>query len=188
MTPKLEAAYAQPHRRYHTRRHIEACLALLDGFQLSDDDRRLLTWALWWHDAVYDPKAPDNEEQSARMALTDLPAFGASDAEAVEVARLIRLTAGHQVPADDRLGAILVSIDLAILGGDPAAYDEYVAQVREEYAHVPEALWRQGRARVMQKFLDAPVLYAEASLRAQLEGQARSNIAREIAKLQSPAQ
>ena len=30
MTPNLEAAYAQPHRRYHTRAHIEQCLALLD--------------------------------------------------------------------------------------------------------------------------------------------------------------
>ena len=56
MTPALEAAYAQPHRRYHTHAHIDDCLAKLTAVPaLSDPDRRLLTWAIWWRDAVYDP-------------------------------------------------------------------------------------------------------------------------------------
>lgn len=184
MTPALEAAYAEPHRRYHTRRHIEDCLSLLARFDLDEADRRRLTWAIWWHDAVYDPAAKDNEERSAQMALRDLPALGASPGEAQEVARLIRLTAGHQVPEDDRLGAILVSIDLAILGVPPADYDAYVAQVREEYAHVPEAAWRAGRAAVMRRFLDAPVLFPHPVMRAEREAQARANIARELQALE----
>jgi predicted metal-dependent HD superfamily phosphohydrolase len=180
----LEAAYAEPHRRYHTRRHVEACLELLDAWpDLSVADRRLLTWAIWWHDAVYDPRASDNEARSADLARRDLPALGVTPAEADEVARLILLTAGHQVAAGDRLGAVLVSIDLSILAAAPADYDAYAGSVRAEYAHVPDDLWRAGRARVLQHFLDAPVIFPDPAFRAAREAQARANLARELASL-----
>lgn len=186
MTPGLEALYAEPHRRYHSRAHIEACLNELAAVPgLSDRDRRLLTWALWWHDAIYDPTRGDNEEASADLARRDLPALGATPDEVDEVARLILLTKGHSVAEGDRLGALMVSIDLSVLGGDPDAYDAYADGVRHEYAHVPEPAFRAGRARVMRHFLEAPVLYADSAFRARLEEKARANIAREIAGLEA---
>lgn len=184
MTPALERAYAEPGRRYHTRRHIEDCLTKLDAWPgLAPEERRVLGWAIWWHDAVYDPQASDNEARSADMARADLSALGATASEVDEVARLILLTAGHRVPDGDRLGAIMVSIDLSILAAEPAAYDAYSAAVREEYAHVPEALWRPGRARVLQHFLDAPVIFADPAFSAAHEAHARANLVREIASL-----
>ena len=184
MTPALEAAYAEPHRRYHTRRHIEDCLAKLDAWPgLGAAERRLLTWAIWWHDAVYDPRASDNEAQSAELARADLPALGASAAEVEEVARLILLTAGHAVAGGDRLGEVLVSIDLSILAAAPGDYDAYVRDVRAEYAHVPEDLWRRGRGAVLQRFLDAAVIFPDPAFRAAHETRARDNLAREIASL-----
>lgn len=186
MTPGLEAAYAEPHRRYHSRAHIEACLNELAAVpDLTEQDRRLLTWALWWHDAIYDPTRGDNEEASAELARRDLPALGATPEEVEEIARLVLLTKGHSVADGDRLGALMVSIDLSVLGGDPAAYDAYAAGVRLEYAHVPEPVFRAGRARVMRHFLEAPVLYADHAFRARLEDKARANIAREIAALEA---
>ncbi|MFZ3005633.1 MAG: phosphohydrolase [Phenylobacterium sp.] len=184
MTPDLEAAYAQPHRRYHTRTHIEQCLALLDQVpDLMDSERQVLTYAIWWHDAVYDPTAADNEAKSAEMAKRDLRDLDVSLHAREEVARLIRLTAGHAVEEEDRLGEILVSIDLAILAAAPLDYDAYSRQIREEYAHVPDDAWRVGRAKVMQHFLDAPVIYPDPAFRALFEDVARANIAREIAAL-----
>lgn len=184
MTPELERAYAEPHRRYHTRRHIEQCLALLDTVpDLMDSERQVLTWAIWWHDAVYDAKASDNEAKSAEMAKGDLRDLGATIHQRDEVARLIRLTAGHQVEEGDRLGEILVSIDLSILAAPPADYDAYAAQVREEYAHVPDELWRAGRGRVLRHFLDAPVIYPDADSAFRWEEAARENLARELASL-----
>jgi predicted metal-dependent HD superfamily phosphohydrolase len=186
MTPALEAAYAEPHRRYHGRAHIEACLNELAAVpDLSDRDRRLLTWAIWWHDAVYDPRRADNEEVSAEMARRDLAGLSADPADIEEVARLILLTKGHAVADGDRLGALLVSIDLSILGADRAAYEAYAAGVRHEYRHVPEDAFRGGRARVMRHFLEAPALYADPAFRARLEEPARANIAREIAGLEA---
>jgi predicted metal-dependent HD superfamily phosphohydrolase len=185
MTPALEAAYAEPHRRYHARAHIEACLRELDGVAgLVERDRRLLTWAIWWHDAIYDPRAGDNEEQSALMARRDLAGLGAEPADIEEVARLVLLTKGHTVAEGDRLGALLVSIDLSVLGGAPADYQAYAAGVRFEYIHVPEEAFRVGRARVMRHFLEAPILYPEPAFRDRLEAQARLNIAAEITALE----
>lgn len=184
MTPALEAAYAEPQRRYHTRRHIEDCLMRLAAWPgLTEAERRVLTWAIWWHDAVYDPRASDNEARSADLARRDLAAMGAAPEDVDEVARLIELTAGHRVEPGDRLGEVLISIDLSILAADPDAYDAYAAAVRAEYAHVPEDVWRRGRSAVLQRFLDTPVIFPDPAFRAAHEGRARANLERELGSL-----
>ncbi len=184
MTPALLAAYAEPHRRYHTLAHVEDCLARLGEVEgLSAAERRVLELAVWWHDAVYDPTRSDNEERSAELAERDLVALGEPEEVRAEVARLVRLTKGHEVEADDRLGAVLVSIDLSILGAAPDDYDRYAAQVREEYGFVPDDAFRAGRAAVLRRFLDAGAIYPDAAFGARHEAPARANIARELAAL-----
>ncbi|MDQ0463945.1 putative metal-dependent HD superfamily phosphohydrolase [Caulobacter ginsengisoli] len=184
MTPNLLSAYAEPNRRYHTLAHIQACLAELDAVPgLSARDDRLLRHALWWHDAIYDARRSDNEARSAEMARRDLTALGFSAGEVEEIARLILLTRGHSVEPGDRLGALMVSIDLSILGAAPADYDRYAAGVRHEYAHVPEDAFRAGRGRVMRHFLETPILFAAPEFSARLDAPARANLARELATL-----
>ncbi len=189
MTPSLRAAYAEPQRRYHTLAHIEDCLARLAAVTdlsdraVSDRDRAILTAALWWHDAVYDPTRGDNEALSAEMAARDLPALGYAPEDVAEVERLILLTKGHQVPEGDPLGALMVSIDLSILGAEPEAYDAYAQAIREEYAHVPEDVYRFGRARVLQHFLEASTLFPDPGFAARFDKTARANLSREIAAL-----
>jgi predicted metal-dependent HD superfamily phosphohydrolase len=183
MLPHLEAAYAEPHRRYHTRRHVEDCLDKLASVEgLSERDRRVLERAIWWHDAVYDPMRGDNEDKSAELAERDLPGLRTPPGETAEVARLIRLTKGHEVEPGDRLGAILVTIDLSILGAPPADYDAYARAIREEYAHVPDDAFRAGRAQILRRFLDGPI-YPLPDLMPGLEARARDNLRREIALL-----
>ena len=97
-------------------------------------DREILSAAIWWHDVVYDATRADNEELSARLAEQHV-----REDISQEVGRLIRLTKTHDVQAGDHLGAILISIDLSILGAEPARYDAYAAAIRQEFIHVPEA-------------------------------------------------
>jgi predicted metal-dependent HD superfamily phosphohydrolase len=186
MIPTLEAAYAEPHRRYHTRAHIEACLAELGKVEgLSAEDRRTLEYAIWWHDAVYDPHRSDNEERSADLARQDLGRLGVPDGQIDEAARLILLTKGHEVAPGDGIGALLVSIDLSILGAAEADYDAYADGVRFEYAFVPEEAFRAGRAAILERFLESPSLYPDPGFRSRLEAPARANLRREIARLRS---
>ena len=118
---ELISRYREPHRRYHTMAHIEDCLGQVEAStDLTTDQRALLEAAIWFHDAIYDPTRNDNEAESARLARERLAAGGAAGSFVDEVERLILLTAGHSVGPDDPLGARLVSIDLSILGSEPA--------------------------------------------------------------------
>jgi predicted metal-dependent HD superfamily phosphohydrolase len=181
---RARAAYAQLHRPYHDRRHLDECLAELDWVvNLDENKRRILRWAILWHDAVYEPGRRDNERRSAKLAQTELTRCGVDHADVEEVVRLIRLTEKHRVASGDRLGALMVSIDLAILGADPARYKAYAADVRLEYSHVPEKLWRMGRTLVLERMLDKDVLFPDREFRDRLEAQARANMTAEIASL-----
>ena len=185
MTPALRAAYAQRHRRYHTLAHVEDCLTKLAKVQgLTDPERSLLEYAIWWHDAVYEPTRSDNEAASAAMALRDLAQMSVTEGDRAEVARLILLTAGHAVDPSDRAGAILVSIDLSILAASPDAYDVYSKAVREEYAHVPDLAFRRGRTVALRKFLAVPILFPHPPLAAIWDAPARVNLTREVTSLE----
>jgi predicted metal-dependent HD superfamily phosphohydrolase len=176
---ELVAAYAAPGRHYHNLTHIEDCLAALayvDG--LSTVEREILQEAIWWHDVVYDPTRTDNEELSARLAEQHVQAELRR-----EVGRLIRLTKTHDVEAHDRLGAILISIDLSILGAEPARYDAYSAAIRQEFIHVSDLDYRAGRGGVLRRFAARPVIFPDAGFAAMYDRRARENLARELTSL-----
>jgi predicted metal-dependent HD superfamily phosphohydrolase len=176
---ELVAAYTAPGRHYHNLTHIEDCLAALARVEnLSPLERETLSEAIWWHDVVYDATRSDNEELSARLAEQH-----AYENLRQEVGRLIRLTKTHDVQPDDRLGAILISIDLSILGAEPARYDAYSAAIRQEYAHVPDGDYRAGRARVLKQFAARPFIFPDAGFAEAYDRQARENLARELASL-----
>jgi predicted metal-dependent HD superfamily phosphohydrolase len=176
---ELTAEYTAPGRHYHNLAHVEDCLAALARVKnLSAAEREILTEAIWWHDVVYDPTRPDNEELSARLAEGHLRADIGH-----EVGRLIRLTKTHDVAAGDRLGAILISIDLSILGAAPARYDAYAAAIRQEFIHVPDADYRAGRARALSQFAARPVIFPDAEFAATFDKPTRENLARELASL-----
>ncbi len=62
---RARARYDEPHRRYHTWTHIEACFAARR--ELTEDASAAIDLALLFHDAIYDPLAHDNEEKSAEL-------------------------------------------------------------------------------------------------------------------------
>ena len=69
-----------------------------------------------------------------------------------------------------RRGAnVLVDIDLSILGTDAARLEEYEQQVREEYAWVPDFLFRRTRGKILQGFLARQGIYATAHFHDRLE-------------------
>lgn len=183
----MRADYAGPGRFYHNLDHLDDCLAKLDSVpELHSEERRLLRFALLWHDVVYDPGRTDNEERSARRSEHELREAGVDSAEAAEVRRLILLTRGHRVEPGDRLGALMVSIDLSILGAEPNVYGRYSDAIRREYAHVPEDAYRAGRRSVLQNLLAANPIFPDPAFAAKYEARARPNLARELRALSPP--
>jgi predicted metal-dependent HD superfamily phosphohydrolase len=179
----LLTRWSQPHRHYHTTGHLAAVLALVDRYADLAPDIDAVRLAGWFHDAVYDPRAGDNEERSAELAETWLPGAGVPAARVAQTARLVRLTAGHAVAGGDADGALLADADLAILAADRGGYDRYAAAIRREYAHVPEDAFRAGRAIVLAGLLALPALYRIVPPRSRWEVRARANLERELRDL-----
>lgn len=177
---ELLRRYAEPHRRYHTTRHLADVLDRVDELAGEADDADAVRLAVWFHDAIYDPSRGDNEERSAELAEELLAGAGLPAGTVAEVARLVRLTATHAPAEGDRNGAVLCDADLAILAAAPERYAAYAAEVREEYAHVPDDAFRSGRARVLRDLLALPALFHTAPGRERWEAAARHNAETEL--------
>ncbi|MDH6118195.1 putative metal-dependent HD superfamily phosphohydrolase [Kitasatospora sp. GAS204A] len=183
----LLARWAEPQRRYHTTDHLLAVLDEVDALAEHAADPDAVRLAAWFHDAVYKPDRSENEERSAQLAIRALDEAGLPAALVAEVVRLVRLTVGHRPRPGDRDGEVLCDADLAVLGRSPQAYARYAAAVREEYAFVPEAAFRQGRAAILRQLLALPALYRTPAAHARYDGPARANLAAELAELSEPA-
>ncbi|MEZ0579637.1 hypothetical protein [Nocardioides sp. MH1] len=179
----LLAAYAEPTRGYHDERHLAEVLDRLAELASSGAtfDRTSVVLAAWFHDAVYDGER-DAEERSAAWAEEALP--GLVDAATVaEVARLVRLTESHRPEEGDANGCALSDADLGVLAAPEARYDEYVAAVRTEYAHLPDEVFAAGRADVLRELTSKPRLFHTAFALAHWEEPARRNVERELSVL-----
>ena len=181
----ITSRYCQPWRRYHTLDHVAAVLATIDELLESEpvDDAEAVQLAGWLHDIVYDPTRSDNEVQSAVYARRALSVIRVPVAITDETARLIELTAGHEVASGDRNAMVLVDADLAILGAPPDEYDRYAAGIRDEYAHVGDDAFRSGRRAVLEPFLARPRLFRTDTAHERFDAPARENLRREIRAL-----
>ena len=178
----LLRAYDEPSRAYHTTQHLEECFGHLDACPVEPQHRGRLELALWFHDAVYETKASDNEARSAALARTELADLPETELDEIEA--LILATAHTSAPqAGDQ--QLLVDIDLAILGASHERFEEYEVQVREEYRWVPGLLYRSGRRKILRGILARDSIYGTAHFRDSFELRARENLERSIAQLSS---
>ena len=178
----LLARWAEPHRRYHTLQHLHECLALFEHDRALAERPGEVAIALWFHDAIYDTARHDNEAESAAWASSVLLQAGEAPDVAARVYTLIMATRHSEVPVtpDARL---LVDIDLAILGAEPVRFAEYELQIRDEYAFVPEDIFREKRAAILRGFLARPSLFSTPTYADRFDAPARTNLARAIASL-----
>ncbi|WP_410814522.1 metal-dependent phosphohydrolase [Micromonospora sp. 067-2] len=182
---RLLARWREAHRQYHTVAHLRAVLDVVDRHAELADHADLVRLAAWCHDAVYDPRGAGdaNERDSATLAGSVLAELGVPASALAEVRRLVLLTAGHVVARGDRNGGLLCDADLAVLAAPRATYDRYAAAIRREYAHVPEPVFRVGRAAVLTGLLALPALFRLPPLSQRWERPARDNLRRELATL-----
>lgn len=170
----LLAAWSEPQRHYHALQHLRECLDALAQWRHLAREPGLLALALWFHDAVYDPQAPDNEARSADWVRAALPALGLPAPACERVARLVLATRDH-VASDADMG-LLLDLDLAILAAPAARFAEYEGQIRAEYAFVPEPDFRAGRRRILQGFLARERLFVTEALHQAWDATARANL------------
>ncbi len=174
--------WAEPHRKYHTQQHLRECLDLFARDRALAEHPGEVAIALWFHDAIYDTGRHDNEAASAEWARHVLRQAGAGAAVCDRVQALIMATCHAGLPCTSD-AALLVDIDLAILGAEPARFAEYERQIRVEYGFVPESVFLEKRAAILRGFLERPALFSTTCYRDRFDRQARANLAEAIARL-----
>jgi predicted metal-dependent HD superfamily phosphohydrolase len=179
---ELVRAYSSPGRYYHTFTHIQDCLAIFDPTSHLALHPEEVELAVWFHDAVYDPKRNDNEQRSAEWAETVIRQSGLSEEIARRVADSI-LATRHDKDVSGEDARLLVDVDLSILGRDPAVFWRYEEKIRREYAWVPEGVFRQERRNVLKRFVERPRIYSHEEFRKRFETRARRNLEQAIARL-----
>ena len=176
--------YSEANRHYHTLDHLEACLLEFDNSMWHQaKNPNAVEGALWLHDII-DPRAEKAEEKSAEFAVKLFTSAQLPQNLIMDTYRLIVMTASHHPKDVDE--EILSDIDLSILGADPRSYERYKNQVRQEYSDIPLYLFRQGRAKIMQGFLDrlyTNQLYHTPSKKEKFEENAWQNLSKEIREL-----
>jgi predicted metal-dependent HD superfamily phosphohydrolase len=179
---QVMARYSEAHRYYHTTQHLEECFARLDEARSFADHFHEVELAVWFHDAVYEVRRQDNEDRSASWAVSAATKTGLPSTVIERVRELILATKHNAAPTTQD-AALLVDVDLAILGAPVERFDEYERQVRDEYAWVPGFLFRSKRREILESFLSRPYVYTTDHFRASLESTARGNLARSIRQL-----
>lgn len=192
---ELLARYEEPHRAYHVRAHLAECLARFDAARALAVRPAEAECALWYHDAVYDPRAADNEARSGELAAAATARAGLAPDAVARVRALVMATrheavaaradaspvGGDAVPAPIDV-ALVVDADLGILAADAARYAEFEREVREEYAWVPLPVFRARRAAILETFLQRPRLFTSGAFDAD-EARAHSNLTNAISAL-----
>lgn len=179
---EIISRYSEPHRKYHTTRHLDECLAKLPDVSAFCEHPAEVELALWFHDVIYDTRSHDNEARSAELATAKLQSAGGLTETIERVAALI-LATRHDALPQNKDAQVVVDVDLSILGANIERFDEYEKQIREEYFWVPELLYRHERKKIMMEFLSRASIFSTQLFRDRYEQQARGNIKRSIHNL-----
>jgi predicted metal-dependent HD superfamily phosphohydrolase len=164
--------------------HLRDCFRRFDeGKRIAERPGEVLA-ALWFHDAIYNARSSNNEADSAGLAKRVLRGAGAPAATTRRVERLIMATRHAAIPRG-RDAALVVDIDLSILGAPPARFRRYEKAIRREYAWVPKTVFRHTRCRILEGFLGRPAIYLTRLFFERYEAQARRNLRRSIANLET---
>lgn len=175
----LIARYSEPHRKYHTLRHLDECFAKLEAIHPEADHPAEVEVALWFHDAVYDTRSNRNEARSAELATATILGAGGPAECASRVEALVMATRHAVMPATPD-AKVMVDVDLSILGESSWRFDEYERQVREEYAWVPGFVYARERRKILEAFLARPAIFNTLLFRERYEARARANLERSL--------
>lgn len=170
----LIRAWGEPQRRYHDQSHLIWLLDEADRRAASIRDPAFIGYAIWFHDAVYQPGEPDNETLSAdwaRASLAGHPDLGQ------RVAHTIEMTKNHAEGDATGDAALFLDMDIAILGAPWEGYCAYAAGIRAEYPHILDPAFAGGPGSFLAKQLERSRTFRTDLYEAELGPRARANMA-----------
>ncbi|GAM99521.1 hypothetical protein U91I_03175 [alpha proteobacterium U9-1i] len=176
----LIGAWSAPQRHYHGTGHLLWLLDEADRRAALISDARFVGYAIWFHDAIYQPGEPDNELRSAawaRDAISHEPDLAA------RVAHVVEMTKKHHEGEAAGDAALFLDMDIAILGAPWEQYCAYAAGVRREFGDYPDGAFAAGRWGWLEKQLAHERTFRTDVYQAELGETARANMRWELEEM-----
>jgi len=174
---ELEKAYSKKSRQYHNLNHLKEMIVEFDTYNAKLKYPNEVLYSIFYHDYIYNSSRKDNELKSAEWAIQILPENAAIDKKIVF--DMILATKDHQNNGmeDEKW---LIDFDLKILSKDWEDYKIYFEQIRKEYRIYPDFLYKPGRKKALEHFLENKFIFQTEVFRNLYETKARENIRIEI--------
>ncbi|UEQ76404.1 hypothetical protein [Chryseobacterium arthrosphaerae] len=176
---EIETKYTEKGRYYHNLLHLDNMFQELEAVKDRISRFTLLSFAVFYHDIIYDATSKSNEEKSAVTAEKKLSELGLSREEIKIVSDQILATKSHQKSENMDINYLL-DADLSVLGKDRKTYLVYTQMIRKEYSIYPDFLYKLGRKKVLRHFLELENIFKTEYFRNQYENQAKENIETEL--------
>lgn len=178
----LKERYSEGHRRYHTPAHIAHCLKFFDLARDNIDEPDAVEMSIWFHDIIYDARASDNEEKSAKH-FVKVCGDDIDERFRSKVHDLIIVTIHKELPltSDEKF---MVDIDLSSFG---LPWDKFLKDseaVREEFRHMSDEEFYPTQKQFLESLVARKYFCFTEFFRDRHEKQARQNIARYLDQLE----
>nr|WP_315028876.1 hypothetical protein [uncultured Chryseobacterium sp.] len=176
---EIEIKYTEKGRYYHNLYHLENMFQELEVVKDKISNFAVVSFAVFYHDIIYEATSKSNEEKSAEFAKIRLAELGLDNDEIILISDHIIATKTHQHSKNEDTNYLL-DADLSILGKDFETYSEYTKKIRKEYSIYPNILYNPGRKKVLRHFLELESIFKTKYFKEKYEIQARENISTEI--------
>lgn len=180
---RLVMAYAEPHRAYHTLTHIQGCFDIFHPVQQQVDNADALALAIWFHDAIYDIDADDNEQRSADWFLQETENLFPENLRK-QVNRHIMATMHCGKDIADLDSQIMIDIDLFSFAKPWTEFMIDSENVRAEKSDIPDHEFYPRQCGFQQILLNRPRFFQSDYFYRYFEDQARQNLSRFIAMIE----
>lgn len=177
----LEKRYSEKHRTYHNLKHLKELFDYFDFHHEQLENPNIVAFSIFYHDIIYNIWKKDNEEKSADLAIKVLSELQLSQSQFNTTHEQIIATKTHESNFND--SKFLIDFDLAILGQSEEIYQEYSQSIRKEYKLVPDFMYKKGRIKVLQHFINKKNIYKTAVFIASFEKNAKENLQGELNQL-----
>ena len=172
---RLVRAYSQPHRVYHTLTHIQSCFDIFRDVVTEVKNPDALALAIWFHDAIYDMEACDNEQRSADWFLEESEnIFPDALRELVYNHIMATLHCGKEIKHHD--SRIMVDIDLFSFGKPWPEFLQDSRNVRAEKSDISDEEFYRKQCGFQKTLLDQPRFFQSDYFFARYESRARQNL------------
>lgn len=195
--------WCQADRYHHDIHHLLDMLMRLDTLSSETSHPDYLRLACWFHgivfstsnQEVYTRNGGEDEIASAYLAQEKMQQLGMPE-EAISAVQGLIISLKNrphtQVTTKETGAFQAIDMDqvtlrdahLGSLAVEPQKYKKYLAELRQEYSHIPLGHFLQGRIEIVRRLLARPQLFI-SPLAAQWENVARQNLSAELERLQA---